>query len=364
MPDGGLKRIFLSPPFVGAEEREAVACAFDSGYVAPCGPQVEAFEKALAVLTGAAATAVASGTAALDLLMRELEVGPGDVVIAPSLTFIATVGPATQRGAKCVFVDSDAATGDVSLSELENALKDHPHAKCVFGVDIYGQCCDYDALEALCARYQVPLIIDAAESVGATYKGRPAGTAGIAGIYSFNGNKIITTSGGGAVISRNAELVQRASWRAQQSREKEVYYEHREVGMNYRMSNMLGALGCAQLAKLPTILAAKRRIAAFYNERFPALKSFPCVDRAGSNNWLNVKLFDSQAERDEMMERLSAQNIESRPVWKPMHLQPAFAEAKYYGGNVAEDLFNRGLCLPSGAGLTDDDLERIAEVMR
>ncbi len=307
---------------------------------------VDEFDRRLGALAGQHAAAVASGTAALDLLMAELDVGPGDRVVASSLTFVATVGPAVHRGATPVFVDSDPATGLISLPLLKRALRDKRKPKCVIAADLYGQCCDYDAIEALCAEYDVPLIVDAAESVGATSNGRPAGHAGLAAVYSFNGNKIITTSGGGAVLSRDPEIVARARWRAQQAREPVPWYEHREIGFNYRMSNLLGALGCAQLDRLPAILRRKRRIFAFYEKAFAARPQLGF-------------LFPTPAVRDAVAARLAAANIESRPVWKPLHLQPAFRKCRVYGGAVVEDLFNRGLCLPSGAGLSRKDLARI-----
>ena len=326
-PTGGTPRIFLSPPWTGEPERAALRRAFASGYVAPCGPMVDEFDRRLGTLAGQHAAAVASGTAALDLLMAELGVGPGDRVVTSSLTFVATVGPAVHRGATPVFVDSDPATGLISLTLLKRALRDKRKPKCVIAADLYGQCCDYDAIEALCAEYDVPLIVDAAESVGATWRGRPAGHAGLAAVYSFNGNKIITTSGGGAVLSRDSEIVARARWRAQQAREPVPWYEHREIGFNYRMSNLLGALGCAQLDRLPTIIRRKRRIFAFYEKAFAARPRlgavpFPCAVPEEATRWLSVFLFPTPAARDAV-------------------------------------LFNRGLCLPSGAGLTRKDLARI-----
>lgn len=368
------KRIFLSPPWVGTSEREAIAAAFDSGYVAPCGPMVDNFDERLGTLAGQHAAAVASGTAALDLLMAELKVGPSTTVLASSLTFIATVGPAVHRGAKLIFIDSDAQTGTISIPLLEKALQDLRRGRTtrrgqvvVIAADIYGQCCDYDALETLCAQYDATLVVDAAEAVGATCRGRPAGLAGVASIYSFNGNKIITTSGGGAVLSRDPEIVARARWRAQQSRERAVWYEHREVGNNYRMSNLLASVGCAQLDRLPEIIRRKRRIFDFYRQLFnddPNVVPFPCGDFTDSTRWLSVFIFESEAERDAAAARLTAANIESRPVWKPMHLQPVFRSCRVYGGEVSQRLFQHGLCLPSGAGLTAGQLRRIATVLK
>ena len=254
------KRIFLSPPFVGAVERAAVRGAFDSGYVAPCGPQVDEFERRLAKLAGRRyAVAVSSGTAAIDLLMAELGVDETWTVIAPTLTFIATVGPAFHRGAKLVFVDSDA-TGNIDVSLLEDALESFRGDTkiLVIGVDLYGNCCNYSAIAKLCRKFGALFVADAAEAVGATRDGRPAGSAGLAGVYSFNGNKIVTTSGGGAIVTDDRGLAGRARKRAQQSREKCIWYEHREVGYNYRLSNILAAIGLSQLDRLPAILKKRK----------------------------------------------------------------------------------------------------------
>ena len=375
------KRIFLSPPWVGRPEREAVSAAFDSGYVAPCGPLVDEFDRRLGRLAGLHAAAVSSGTAALDLLMAELDVGPETVVVASSLTFVATVGPAVHRGARPVFVDSDPTTGTLSVPLLEKALRTirrtHRGRVVALPADIYGQCCDYDALEEVCGRFDAMLVVDAAESVGASCRGRPAGCAGVAAIYSFNGNKIVTTSGGGAVLSRDPDLVARAKWRAQQARERVVHYEHREVGYNYRLSNLLASVGCAQLDRLPEIIRRKRRTFAAYCELFGCapdtpfrprsrdVQPFPCdASCTASTRWLSVFVFPSSAARDAVAARLDAADIENRPVWKPMHLQPVFRDCRAWGGDVSEALFRRGLCLPSGAGLTPAQFARVARAIR
>ena len=397
-------RIFLSPPSVGAKERAAVKRAFDSGYVAPCGPQVDEFERRLAALAGRRyAVAVSSGTAAIDLVMAELGVDSSWTVIAPTLTFIATVGPAFHRGARLVFVDCDA-TGNIDVALLEEALEsyrvdvgshrvkvgscrgynqtlidpnptlidssptlidpnltlNHPKT-LVIGVDLYGACCDYGAISKLCRRYGAIFVDDAAEAVGATWKGKSAGSAGLAGIYSFNGNKIVTTSGGGAIVTDDRGLAERAKKRAQQSREKCAWYEHKEVGYNYRLSNILGALGIAQLDRLPAILEKRRANFEWYAKNFPGDVMVP---PEGSNHWLTVGLLPSRRERDAMSRALAAADIESRPVWKPMHLQPVFSGCKVFGGEVAETLFDRGICLPSGTDLSSADFRRIAGALR
>ena len=411
-------RIFLSPPSVGAKERAAVKRAFDSGYVAPCGPQVDEFERRLAALAGRRyAVAVSSGTAAIDLVMAELGVDSSWTVIAPTLTFIATVGPAFHRGARLVFVDCDA-TGNIDVALLEEALEsyrvdvgshrvkvgshrvdvgshriqvgscrgynqtlinpnptlidsiptlidpnltlNHPKT-LVIGVDLYGACCDYGAISKLCRRYGAIFVDDAAEAVGATWNGKSAGSAGLAGIYSFNGNKIVTTSGGGAIVTDDRGLAERAKKRAQQSREKCAWYEHKEVGYNYRLSNILGALGIAQLDRLPAILEKRRANFEWYAKNFPGDVMVP---PEGSNHWLTIGLLPSRRERDAMSRALAAADIESRPVWKPMHLQPVFAGCKVFGGEVAETLFDRGICLPSGTDLSSADFRRIAGALR
>lgn len=366
-------RIFLSPPFVGAAERRAVKAAFDSGYVAPCGPQVDEFERRLAKLAGRRyAVAVASGTAAIDLLMAEFAVDRTWTVIAPTLTFIATVGPAAHRGAKLVFVDCNlVGTMDVAL--LEQALRERQGKKClVLGVDLYGNCCDYAAIGKLCRRYGAIFICDSAEAVGATRGGKPAGSAGVAAVYSFNGNKLITTSGGGAILTDSKALAERAKKRAQQSRENVLWYEHQEVGYNYRLSNLLAALGLAQLDRLPAILKKRAKNFNFYQRHWglspkngglsPA-NGVMMVPEKGANHWLTIAVMNTPRERDRLLRRFAAANIEARPVWKPLHLQPVFKGCKVYGGEVATALFERGICLPSGTGLTAADFKRIGKVL-
>ena len=364
-----MKRIFLSPPFAGKAERAAVEAAFDSGYLAPCGPQVDEFERRVAALAGVPeAAAVSSGTAALTLLADELRVSSKDVVFASDLTFIASVSPFARTGAEIVLVDSSPLTGNIDLALLESAVSERARTRkagarfVIVAVDLYGQCCDYDELEAIAARHDAILLVDAAESVGASWKDRPAGSAGAAAIYSFNGNKIVTTSGGGAVLSRDPQIVRRARWRSQQSREKCEWYEHRELGRNFRLSNILGAFGTAQLDALPGILARKKQIREFYMGLFggTGVAPFPRDPATRANNWLSVFLYPDAKSRDEASAKLAADNVESRPVWKPMHLQPVFAGVAFVGSGVSQDLFDRGICLPSGAGLDNADLSRIA----
>lgn len=359
-----MKRIWLSPPWTGAEEREEISRAFDTGYIAPCGPKVDEFERMLASLAGRdCAVAVSSGTAALDLLAAHFGVDASWTVVAPTLTFIATVAPFFHRGAELVFVDSDA-TGNVDLALLGGALRDAsretPGKTLFVGVDLYGRCCDWDAVGKLCAEHGVLFVGDSAEAVGAAFGSRPAGSEGAAAVFSFNGNKIVTTSGGGAVLTDDAELAAHVRSLSQQSREPVAWYEHREAGYNCRMSGILAALGIAQLRKLPEILRRRRANRDFYAS-IEGLELLPPVE--GENCWLTVALMPDAASRDALIAALAAADVESRPVWKPMHLQPVFAHCRVAGGDVARGLFERGVCLPSGSGMDDADRARIREVV-
>ena len=371
MSTAATQRIYLSPPCVGEEERQAAMAAFDSGYVAPCGPMVDEFEKAVAKIAGRKyAVAVSSGTAAIDLLMEEFGVDCGWTVFAPTMTFVATVGPAWHRGAKLVFVDS-IANGTIDPELLDVAMKKCGDAtkKLVIGVDLYGECCDYDTLAEIAGKNGGVYICDSAESLGATYKGRPAGSSGAAALFSFNGNKIATTSGGGAIVTDDEGIASRAKNRSQQSRAKSISYLHNEVGYNYRMSNILASIGLAQLKKLPDFLQRRASIKAKYKDLLGDKAEFlPEVFR-GSNNWLTVMLTSDSKVRDSVLASCDRSNIEARPAWRPMHMQNVFvrnmAEGRvvFSGGKVAEDIFARGVCLPSGSGLSDDDLRRVACVV-
>ena len=360
------ERIYMSPPCVGEEEREAVKAAFDSRYVAPCGPMVDEFERRLASLAGRKhAVAVSSGTAALDLAMDEYGVDSSWVVVAPALTFIATVGPAARRGAELVFVDSDM-TGLSDEELVEAALKEyasHSPKLMFIAVDLYGKSVEYSSLETICRRYGAIFVCDSAEAVGAHVSGRPAGSAGEIAVFSFNGNKMVTTSGGGALLTDDEAIAARARKRSQQSRENVSWYEHVEIGHNYRLSNLLAAVGLAQLDKLPRFLSRRAQIKRIYEDAlrprgFDFLKGV-----RGENNWLTVVLASSQTSRDAVLAALAKENIEARPVWKPMHLQSVFAKCRFFGGGVSEELFKRGICLPSGPGMTDDEVLRVASIV-
>jgi dTDP-4-amino-4,6-dideoxygalactose transaminase len=367
-------RIFLSPPHLGGYEQQYVNEAFQSNYIAPLGPQVDAFEREFAAKIGIAHTvALSSGTAALHLALRVLGIGPGDVVLTSTLTFIGSVSPVVFLGAEPLFIDSDQLTWNMDPDILANEIKSCAQRgrlpKAVIPTDIYGQCAAWDDFLEICEPYGVPLIADAAEAVGAAYKGRHAGAGARAAAYSFNGNKIITTSGGGMLASDDEALVAQARSLAQQARDAAPHYEHSQVGYNYRMSNILAAIGRGQLKVLDDRVARKRQIFNAYCNAFgsvPGIEFMPEAPYGKSTRWLTVILITPDqfgADRETVRLALEAENIEARPVWKPMHLQPVFRGARFRGGQVAQDLFERGLCLPSGTALSDDDIDRIVSVV-
>ncbi len=406
------KRIYLSPPWMGGGERGLVDEAFASNYIAPCGPMVERFEREFAGAVGISqACAVSSGTAALDLLFHELGVTRGDRVFCSDLTFVSSIAPAVHRGAEPVFIDCDESSWTMNPDLLEEALSEAARAgrrpKAVVAVDLYGQCCDYGRIGPLCAKYGVPLILDAAEALGAVYGNsnvlpcgnskaddsfstlafpnfRTAGQAGWAAVYSFNGNKIITTSGGGMIVSHDEGVVARARKRSQQAREPKVWYEHEELGYNYRMSNIVAAIGVGQLLHLDKIVTKKRRIFEWYRQRLEGVAGIGFMPEAAygrCTRWLTVAVFGETerrgAETQKILgerrapggavmrgiEALERENIESRPVWKPMHLQPVFRDAQVYGGEASERLYANGLCLPSGTGLAETDVARVCATL-
>jgi dTDP-4-amino-4,6-dideoxygalactose transaminase len=374
-------RLFLSPPHLGGDETRRVAEAFLSNYIAPLGPQVDAFEAAFAEYVGIPhCLAVTSGTAAMHLALHCLGVGPGDVVLASTLTFIGSVSPARFLGAEVAFIDSDHATWNMDPDRLREALmvmtSEGRRIRAVIPTDLYGQCADYQRLLDICAPFGVPVVADAAEAMGARYGlGDGACHAGAAqglraSIFSFNGNKIITTSGGGMMASEDAELILRARKLSQQAREAAPHYEHKELGYNYRLSNILAAIGLGQLEVLEARVAARRRIFRWYQEALaglPGLTFMPEAAYGKGNRWLTVLQLDAKAfgaTPEAVRVALEAQNIEARPVWKPMHLQPVFAGCRAFGGAVAEEQFARGLCLPSGTAMTEDEVARVAGIIR
>ncbi len=369
------ERIYLSPPSQTGTEEAAVARAIQSNWIAPLGPEVDAFEAELAALSGVGhALATSSGTAAIHLALIAVGVQPGDVVIAPSFTFIGSVTPVSVLGAEVWFVDSVAKSWNMDPKLLNTALatarSDNRRLGAVVGVDLFGQCAHYKKIQKACDKYEVPLVEDAAEALGATYKGKPAGSFGQAAALSFNGNKIITTSGGGALVSDDEELIAKCRHLATQAREPELHYEHTQIGYNYRMSNILAALGRAQLENLDDRVAARRRIFDTYAEKLgdlPGVNFMPEADYGTTNRWLTTLTIDPAefgADRSEVIAALAADNIEARPVWKPMHLQPVFTRARMFGGKVSEQIFADGLCLPSGTDMTDEDIDRVVSIVR
>ncbi len=371
----GLDRLYLSPPHLSGEELPLVEEAFASNYIAPVGPMVDAFEQEFSEHTGFShAVAVSSGTAALHLALNHLGVDTGDEVFLSTLTFIGSVTPAVYQGATPIFIDSDRQTWNMDpallAEELERCRRAGSLPKAVVPTDLYGQSCDLDRILEVCEPYGVPVVVDSAEALGADYKGRHAGKGARAAVFSFNGNKIITTSGGGMLASDDHGLVENARFLSQQARDPAPHYEHSRVGYNYRMSNILAAIGRGQLRVLEQRVEQKRRIFAFYREALgdlPGIEFMPEAPYGRCTRWLTVILVDPEAfgaDREAVRLALEAANIESRPLWKPMHLQPVFQGCRTVGGGVSENLFQRGLCLPSGTAMTDADLARVVEVIR
>jgi len=367
---GVVSRVFLSPPSTGRTEISAVVAALESGWVAPVGPDLEAFEKGIAHIAGRDhAVALSTGTSALHLGLMGLGVGPGDEVVVPTLTFAATAFAVTYVGAQPVFVDSEEESWGLDPSLLLDLLADRARHRvlpaAVVPVDLFGRTCSCQEITEICGHYDVPVLWDSAEALGASYRNRPAGSFGDAAVFSFNGNKIITTSGGGALVTNKHEIAERVRYWATQSREPLPWYEHNQIGYNYRMSNVLAALGRAQLSKLPEIVARRRAIRDHYAAAFNGL---PGVRVAGdpswgrANGWLTTVVFDNElhpSAAERVRKALEAADIEARPVWKPMHNQPVFAQAETILTGVADRLFRGALCLPSGTGMSEADLDRV-----
>jgi len=369
------ERIFLSPPHITGSERELVREAFDTNWIAPLGPHVDAFEQEIAAETGRGHVAVlSSGTAALHLGLKLAGVTAGDEVLCSTLTFSASINPVVYEGATPVLIDCDEGTWNMGPDLLQQELEDCAGRgrlpKAVIVVDLYGQCADYDRILPVCAQFGVPVIEDAAEALGATYKGRPAGSFGAFAILSFNGNKIITTGGGGALLSDDAVAIRRARFLATQARDPAPHYEHSEIGYNYRLSNILAAIGRGQLQTLGEKVEARRHNFSYYRDALgdlPGLEFMPEAPYGRCNRWLtcltvNPRVFG--ANREEIRLALEEENIEARPVWKPMHMQPIFSGYRVVGGPVSERLFRDGLCLPSGSSLREGDLDRIISIVR
>jgi dTDP-4-amino-4,6-dideoxygalactose transaminase len=374
--DAHNKKIWLSPPHMSGGEMKYIQEAFESNWVAPMGPNVDAFEKELCAYTNAQyAVALNSGTAAIHLALISLGVGQGDEVICSSFTFSATANPIAYLGATPVFVESEADTWNISPAYLEAALKDRlqkgKKVKAIIAIHLYGNTAKLDEIISIAERYSIPLIEDAAESLGSTYKGKMTGTFGRIGIYSFNGNKIITTSGGGALVTADKSIADKVLFLATQARDKAPHYQHSEIGYNYRMSNVLAGIGRGQLKVIEERVKARRKNFMEYREALSDISSisFSPEEIAGGfyNRWLTCILIDDKNTKissDNLHKGLEEENIESRPLWKPMHMQPVFKDAPYYGDHLSEKSFAKGLCLPSGSAMTGEQLQRVVEVIK
>jgi pyridoxal phosphate-dependent aminotransferase EpsN len=370
-----VSRIYLSPPHLAGTEGELLSEALDSNWIAPLGPQVEAFEREFSEATQVPhCLALSSGTAALHLALRLLGVGPGDDVLCPTLTFVATANAVLYLGGRPVFIDSERDSWNMDpillAQELDAYSRRAEPPRAVVVVDLYGQSADYEAIASICDRHRVPLVEDAAEALGATFRGKPVGGFGKMGIFSFNGNKIITTSGGGMLVSHHRDLVDRARVLAAQARDPAPHYEHSVLGYNYRLSNLLAAVGRAQLRVLAKRVERRREVFAAYVELLedlPGIAFMPEAPYGRATRWLTCITVEPDrfgTDREAIRLALENENIEARPLWKPMHLQPLYRDCRVVGGSVAARLFEHGLCLPSGTALTEADLQRIASIIR
>ena len=367
-------RIWLSSPHMGGNELKYVQEAFQDNWIAPLGPHVDNFEKDICKYTGAShAAALSSGTAALHLALILLNVQRGDEVICSSFTFSASANPITYLGATPVFIDSEPVTWNMSPEFLEKAIKERiakgKKPKVIIAVHLYGQPAKIEEIISVADQYEIPVIEDAAESLGATYKNKMTGTFGAMGIFSFNGNKIITTSGGGTLVSERKELIDKARFLATQARDPAPHYEHSEIGYNYRMSNVLAGIGRGQMEVLPERIKKRRSNFEYYVKKFNdigEIKFLPEYANTYANRWLTCITLDkkSKVSREDIRLALEKENIESRPLWKPMHLQPVFSQYPFFGNGFCEELFQAGLCLPSGSNLSNEDLERVSTVVK
>ena len=369
----GEKRIYLSSPTMHGEEQQYIKEAFDTNWVAPLGPNVNAFEQEMQEYAGIAHTsALSSGTAAIHLALRILGIGKGDVVFVSSLTFSATCNPILYENAVPVFIDSERDTWNMDPEALKKAFEKYPNPKAVIVVHLYGTPAKLDEILEICEKHQVPLIEDAAESLSSTYRGRHTGTFGKVGVYSFNGNKIITTSGGGMLVSDDEDITKKATFLATQARDPARHYQHSQIGYNYRMSNITAGIGRGQLLHLEEHKALKKKIYKRYQEGFADISEItmnPMNPDGDANCWLSCITLKPgcKVTPNTIMDALEAENIESRPIWKPLHLQPVFAEYDLITADresVAEDIFVRGLCLPSDIKNTDEDMDLIIRIIR
>ena len=368
------KKIFLSSPTMHGEERKFVEEAFDTNWVAPLGPNVNAFEKEMEEYTGCGyAAALSAGTAAIHLALRLIGIQPGDVVFSSDLTFSATCNPICYEKGTPVFIDAEEDTWNMDPKALEKAFEKYPGAKAVICAHLYGTPAKIDEIRAICDAHHVPLIEDAAESLSSTFRGKMTGTFGDYGIFSFNGNKIITTSGGGMLVSRDGEAIEKARFLSTQARDKARHYQHSQIGFNYRMSNVVAGIGRGQLLHLEEHKKKKQEIYRQYKEAFadiPAIAMNHLNPDGDANNWLSCMTIapESGVTPNMAMDALEAENIESRPIWKPMHLQPVFADADFItlqeNGSVGERIFEKGFCLPSDIKNTPEDMELIINTIR
>lgn len=368
------RRIYLSPPHMGEWEQQYLGQAFESNWIAPLGEHVDAFEREVAQYVGVkGAVAVSSGTAAIHLALALLGVQQGDTVFCSSFTFVASVNPISYTGASPVFIDSDPDSWNMSAIALERALQEAAYEnrlpKAVIVVNLYGQSADMEAIMPLCAHYGVPVVEDAAESLGATYLGKASGTFGEYGVFSFNGNKIITTSGGGMLVSNNLEGLKKARFLATQARDEARYYQHSVMGYNYRLSNLLAAVGRGQMRVLEERILRRRQIFEHYQRElqgYAGIQFMPELAGGRTTRWLTVMTMAEEVSGisvSELIESLEEENIETRRAWKPMHLQPLYEGLPYYphqqNRSVSDEIFMRGVCLPSGSSMTDADVERV-----
>lgn len=375
----GSKRIFLSPPHMSGNEQKYINEAFEQNWIAPLGPNVDIFEKKIAEYIGVkSAAALSSGTSAIHLALELLGVGKGDTVFCSSLTFIASANPIIYQGAKPIFIDSELETWNMSPVALEKAFKVELAMgripKAVIVVHLFGQSANMDAIMSICNKYNVPVIEDAAESLGTKYKGRQTGSFGEFGIFSFNGNKIITTSGGGMLVSNDEIAIRKARFLSTQARDEAIHYEHSQIGYNYRMSNIIAGVGRAQLEVLDNRVEARRAIFAYYKSQLDDIQGItfmPRLEDTVPNRWLSVFLIDEKLTGTthlDIIEALQLKDIEARPVWKPLHLQPAFQGAAYYRHeehkSVSEILFKQGVCLPSGSSMTREEQDKVITVIK
>ena len=364
------KRIYLSSPHMSNEgyEKKYIKESFDSNWIAPAGPNLENFEKELCQKVGINySVALSSGTAAIHMALKASGVKEGDIVLCQSFTFSATANPIIYEKAIPVFIDSDFETWNINPKNLEEALIKYPDAKALIIVHLYGLTCNMNEIMKLCKKHNVILIEDAAESLGSTYKGKHTGTFGDYGVYSFNGNKIITTSGGGILVSNNQERIEKVRFWSTQSRDKALHYQHSELGYNYRMSNISAGIGRGQLKVLNQRIEKRNQIFNYYKKNLGKnrnIEFMPINNWNKPNCWLSCMILKNNIKPAKLIRTLEKHNIESRPLWKPMHLQPFFKNFDYIGGRVSETLFEKGICLPSDSKLSNNELKRIVKIIK